>query len=163
MKKVLAVSAILIIIALFAVLFIGYDFLKTIENRETYVGVTYRGDSVAEGKLLIDKVKGYTNLFVLQSGSLQRDFESVDELGDYAVSAGMSFLPYFGTYIKQTFSTWLETAKQRWGDRLLGIYYGDEPGGALLDDYVEFEKKTGGDSITKTRYGDINAEKTERD
>src|SRR3972149_4748638 len=95
MKKILAVSAILIIIALFAVLFIGYDFLKTIENRETYVGVTYCGDSVAEGKLLIDKVKGYTNLFVLQSGSLQRDFESVDELGDYAISAGMYFPAIF--------------------------------------------------------------------
>src|SRR3989304_3501127 len=104
MKKVLAVSAILIIIALFAVLFIGYDFLKTIENRETYVGVTYCGDSVAEGKLLIDKVKGYTNLFVLQSGSLQRDFKSVDELGDYAVSSGLYFLPYFGTYIEESFS-----------------------------------------------------------
>ena len=64
---------------------------------------------------MIDKVKGYTNLFVLQSGLLQRDFKSVDELGDYAVSAGMYFLPYFGTYIQSSFSSWLETAKQRWG------------------------------------------------
>src|SRR4030065_1857727 len=108
---------------------------------------------------MIDKAKGYTNVFVLQSGELQRDFESVNQLGDYAVAAGMRFLPYFGTYIKQPFSSWLETAKQRWGDRLLGVYYGDEPGGKMLDDYVEFEKTVDGDSISKTRYGDVKVEK----
>lgn len=160
MKKVFAVSAILIIIALFAVLIIKYDFPKTTENNQTYVGVAYCGDSVAEGKLLIDKVKHYTNLFVLQSGSLQRDFKSVDELGEYAVSSGLYFLPYFGTYIEATFSAWLETAKQRWGNRFLGVYYGDEPGGKMLDDYVEFKDTTTGDSIMKTKYGDIVVEKS---
>jgi hypothetical protein len=49
--------------------------------------------------MLIDKVKGYTNLFVLQCGQLQRSLESVDELGDYAVSSGLYFLPYFGNYL----------------------------------------------------------------
>jgi hypothetical protein len=161
MKKVLAVSAILIIIALFAVLLIGYDSLKTTENPETYVGVTYCGNSVAEGKLLIDKVKGYTNLFVLQSGQLQRSLESVDELGDYAVSSGLYFLPYFGAYIEQPFSAWLETAKQRWGNHFLGVYYGDEPGGKMLDDYVKFTDATTGDPITKTKYGDIVVEKSD--
>ena len=70
--------------------------------------MSYGGDSVIDGKLLIDKVKEYSNLFVLQSGSLQRDLNSVNELGDYAVSSGMYFLPYFGNYIELTFSDWLE-------------------------------------------------------
>jgi hypothetical protein len=160
MKKVLAVSAILIIIALLAVLFIGYDALQTSETPEVYAGVTYCGNSVAEGKLLIDKVKGYTNLFVLQSSNLQRDFPSVDELGDYAVSSGLYFLSYFGAYIEQTFSAWLETAKQRWGTRFLGVYYSDEPGGKMLDDNVKFTDTATGDSITKTRYGDLAVEKS---
>jgi len=160
MKKVLAVSAILIItVLLFAVFFVNYTSLKNTET--VYVGVTYCGNSVEEGKLLIDKVKHYTNLFVLQSGSLQRDLESVDELGDYAVSAGLYFLPYFGHYIEETFSVWLETAKQKWGTNLLGVYYGDEFGGKMLDDYVEFKNTTTGDSIMKTRYGDIVVEKAD--
>jgi hypothetical protein len=161
MKRVLAVSAILIITALLAVLFIGYYSLQTTENPDIYVGITYCGNSVAEGKLLIDKVKHYTNLFVLQSGQLQRNLESVDELGDYAVSSGLYFLPYFGTYIESTFSAWLETAKQRWGTRFLGVYYSDEPGGKMLDDNVEFKDTTTGDSISKTKYGDTVLQKAD--
>jgi len=109
---------------------------------------------VAEGKMLIDKVKWYTNLFVLQSGQLQRNLASVDELGDYAVSSGLYFLPYFGTYIESTFSNWLTTAKQKWGNHFLGVYYSDEAGGKMLDGNVEFRNATG-DTVKKTIYGDI--------
>jgi len=159
MKRVLTVSAILIItLLLFAVFFVNYSNHST---ETVFVGVTYCGNSVEEGKLLIDKVKDYTNLFVLQSGVLQRDFGSVDELGDYAVSAGLYFLPYFGYYIEESFSVWLETAKQKWSAHLLGVYYSDEPGGKMLDDYVEFRNTTTGDSIMKTRYGDVVLEKSD--
>ena len=89
---------------------------------DIYVGVTYCGNTVSDAKLLIDKVKGYTNLFVLQSGLLERDFDSVNEIGDYAISAGMYFLPYFGNCVQSTFLSWLDQAKQRWGTHLLGIY-----------------------------------------
>ena len=79
----------------------------SVNGTETvYVGVTYCGNSVKDGKALIDKVKHYTNLFVLQSGTLQRDLESVNELGDYAISSGMYFLPYFGYYIEETKMGW---------------------------------------------------------
>ena len=156
-------AAILVITALIA-LFFGIssfrnDSSTSAESPEAYVGVAYCGDTVAQGKLMIDKVKDYTNLFVLQSGLLQRDLESVDELGDYAISAGMYFLPYFGNYIQSSFSIWLETAKQKWGTHLLGVYYSDEPGGKMLDGYVEFNDAITGDSITKTTYGDIVVKK----
>src|SRR4030042_1869544 len=159
MKRVFMVSAILIItILLVAVLLANYNFFE--KEATVYVGVTYCGDSVEGGKTLIDKVKHYTNLFVLQSGLLQRNLTSVNELGEYAVSAGLHFLPYFGYYIAASFSPWLETAKQKWGTRFLGVYYCDEPGGKMLDDYVEFKNTTTGDSIMKTRYGDVVLEKS---
>ena len=163
MKRVFAVSAILIItIASVAMLLTQYYVRKNMEKEEeTFVGVTYCGNSVEGGKLLIDRVKSYTNLFVLQSGSLQRDLKSVDELGDYAVSAGLYFLPYFGSYIQPSFFLWLENATQRWGTRFLGVYYDDEPGGKMLDDYVEFKDTTTGDSIMKTTYGDIVVQKSD--
>jgi hypothetical protein len=159
MKKLLAASAILII-ALSTALVITYDTFQTAETPEVYVGVAYGGNSVEEGKQLIDKVKGYTNLFVLQSGLLQRSPDSINELGDYAVASGMYFLPYFGNYVEATMSAWLETAKQKWGNRLLGVYYSDEQGGKMLDDDVKFTNAATGDTITKTKYGDIVVKKS---
>ncbi len=146
----------IVIIALFAVVFTENNPSASSQNSpKAYVGVTYCGDSVAQGEQLIDKVKGYTNLFVLQSGVLEQDFKSVNELGDYAVAAGMYFLPYFGVYVPAAFSAWLISAKERWGNHLLGVYYGDEPGGKMLDDYVYFNDSATGATITKTIYGDI--------
>ena len=159
MKKLLAASAILII-ALSTALVIAYEAFQNAETPEVYVGVSYGGNSVEEGKQLIDKVKGYTNLFVLQSGLLQRNLDSVDELGDYAVSSGMYFLPYFGNYIEATMSAWLENAKQEWGNRFLGVYYSDEQGGKMLDDDVKFTDEATGDTIPKTKYGDMVVKKS---
>lgn len=149
----------IVIVLLSGLLLTNYDFSATNENPHAYVGIAYCGDTVDQGKQLIDKVKDYTNLFVLQSGLLQRDLKSVDELGDYAVDAGMYFLPYFGVFIQDSFSGWLESAKEKWGDRFLGVYYGDEPGGKMLDHYVEYDDELTGDSITKTKYGDIVVQK----
>lgn len=160
-KKILLMLAVaLLTIAVIVVLLVQLNHFGNVEKEhEIYVGVTYCGNSVEGGKQMIDRVKGYTNLFVLQSGDLQRDLGRVNELGDYAVASGMYFLPYFGTYIKQTFSTWLETAKEKWGDNLLGIYYGDEPAGKMLDDNVNFGTTNAGDIVSKTRYGDIVVQK----
>ena len=163
MKRAFTAIALILVIAV--AMFIGIllarnDSPKDSENPQAYVGVAYCGNSVAQGKQMIDKVKGYTNLFVLQSGLLERDFTSVDELGDYAVAAGMYFLPYFGTFVQSSFSVWLETAKQKWGTHLLGVYYADEPGGKMLDGNVEFKDAVTGDTITKTTYGDIAVQKS---
>ena len=162
-----AFTAIILVVTVVIALFVSIslsrnDSSTSSENPKAYVGVAYCGDTVAQGKLMIDKVKDYTNLFVLQSGLLQRDLNSVDELGNYAISAGMYFLPYFGNYIQSSFSLWLETAKQKWGTHLLGVYYSDEPGGKMLDGYVEFKDAITGDSITKTTYGDIVVQKNQR-
>jgi len=160
-KLYLIVTTILIITML---LLAGFLLNKQTPNRETerpqaFVGISYCGNTVADGKQLIDKVKGYTNLFVLQSGILYRDLPSVEELGDYAINAGMYFLPSFGEFIQEPLSDWLDAMKIKWGDHLLGVYHSDEPGGKMLDDYVKFSDPITGDSITKTKYGDIVVQK----
>jgi len=157
MKRILILSTIFLILIVSTVPFLfKNDFSSEEKNKETvFVGITYCGDTIEGGKALIDKVKNYTNLFVLQSGTLQRDLEKVEELGDYAISSGLSFLPYFSTYLPHLISPWLETATCKWGNQFLGVYYGDEPGGRMLDDYVEFKDVQTDDTIMKTRYGDI--------
>lgn len=98
-----------------------------------YVGVTYCGESSEEAKQLIDRVKNYTNLFVLQSGSLQEFSDKINDIGDYAISSGMSFIVYFGVDKWWFLGNWLETYEDQWGDQFLGVYYGDELGGKILE------------------------------
>jgi len=78
-----------------------------------YVGVTYCGESPEEAKQLIDKVKNYSNLFVLQSGPLQQFPEKINEICDYAVSSGMHLIVYFGVDQWWLLRNWLETCEGR--------------------------------------------------
>jgi hypothetical protein len=99
-----------------------------------YVGVTYGGATVEGAKLLIDKVKDCTNLFILASGNLQQNTTAIEEIGDYAIAAGLNFAPYFGTSSSMTaYQNFAKTAQQRWGNHFTGMYFFDEPGGKILD------------------------------
>ncbi|MCL2134385.1 MAG: hypothetical protein FWH37_02360 [Candidatus Bathyarchaeota archaeon] len=119
------------------------------ETQKTfYVGVTYCGNSVQEAKELVDKVKNYTNLFTLQSGTMQNATE-VEEIGDYVVASKMSFAVYnsdkiyYGTVGGIGVNQWALSAKERWKEQFIGIYYRDEPGGDLLDGKLVNLEKTG--------------------
>ena len=88
-----------------------------------------------EAKQLIDHVKNYTNLFVLQSGFL-KTYGDITEIGDYAVNAGLKFIFYFGDSSgpAATANMLVENAEERWNSSFLGVYYKDEPGGKILDE-----------------------------
>ncbi|MFC1487700.1 hypothetical protein ACFLRN_08455 [Thermoproteota archaeon] len=133
------------VIAIFAsaiiLLSFGAVLLNLSSDSETfYVGVSYCGESVEEAKLLIDRVKDYTNLFVLQSGPLQIAPDTINEIIDYAVSSGMNFMVFFGDNSQEELDTWLKTGKDQWDDHFLGVYYADEPGGKMLDSRVQLNK-----------------------
>src|SRR3972149_9074867 len=66
-----------------------------------YVGVTFGGNTTTEAKLLIDRVKSYTNLFVIQSGPVSKNEAVMTEISEYAIDAGLHLIVYFG---------WLEPA-----------------------------------------------------
>jgi hypothetical protein len=121
-----------------------------------YVGVTYSGNSTVEAKALIDKVKNYTNLFVLQSGPLQENLTATTEVCDYAVDNGLNIIVYYGSYYsnRNVVSAFLNASGNRWGEHFLGLYYGDEPGGKMLDSQVDlYDEKTGEKAVTKDAYG----------
>jgi hypothetical protein len=116
-------------------------------NPNAYVGVAFCGNTTAEAKLLIDKVKTYTNLFILDSGRnpISENQTKVEQICDYAVSQGLSVIINVGIKDASNTSAWswfwqqpsLDGIKQRWterwGNKFLGIYYNDEPGGVQLD------------------------------
>ncbi len=136
---ILAISALA-----FDVFYINHDQAQS--KPMPYVGVAFGGNTTQEAKLLIDKISGYTNLFVLDSGRnpISRNQSSVEEICSYAVSKGLSVIVNLGIddVLETNEKTWfwdqpLNSTKQRWtdmwGDKFLGIYYNDEPAGIQLD------------------------------
>ena len=130
--------------------FVFFLFAQTLSLRNAgdfpvYVGVSFNGETVADARLLIDRVKDYTNLFVLGSTPVSRNETATNEVCDYAVSQGLSIIVNFGYYDPNPSSPdeafrrwswqhdWVVTASQMYGSRFLGVYYDDEPGGVTLD------------------------------
>jgi hypothetical protein len=144
LKKSLA-SLILIVTVLLAAVLGSFFFLnqsqsQAVNAEKGYVGVAFCGNTASEARLLIDRVKSYTNLLVLQSGPVSRNETATNEICDYAVQAGLSIVVYFGDLNPRVLTNetiwrvdWVNSARQRWGERLLGVYYYDEPGGIWLD------------------------------
>ncbi len=135
-KHVLILSLILVIVIATASFIISYPAINSsTEPSPVYVGVAFGGNTTAEAKLLIDRVKNYTNLFVVQSGPVSKNETSLNEIVDYAVAAGKDVIVYFGWFDPRYpwRVSWLDMAKQRWGSRFLGLYLNDEQGGIQID------------------------------
>ena len=142
-----AVLVLVIAVSVFAAV-VSYNLQSDPEvygpKKPFHLGVTYCGSSVNEAKLLVDRVKNYTNLFVVQSNYLQAHFEELVNVCDYAVDAGLNIIVYSSSYqIQQTnLEKILAYSQQNWGNHLLGVYYDDEPGGKMLDGRVELGNLT---------------------
>jgi hypothetical protein len=106
------------------------------QNSEVYFGVTFGLNTTSQAKLLIDKVKSYTNLFVIDSWNITTNETVLNEVCDYAVSSGLNIIVYFAFISHVIYPwqiNWITNAREKWGNKLLGIYYFDEPGGKQID------------------------------
>ena len=116
---------------------------------DLFVGVTYSGDSVSDAKILIDRVKSFTNLLVVQSGPASRNQTLLNEICNYAFDAGLSFIVYFGKLDLDWQRLWLERVEDKWGSSFLGVYFFDEPAGSLLDSIDEMWNDSLGENPKK--------------
>ena len=110
-------------------------------RNETYLGVTFSSETAAEARLLIDKVKNYTNLLVVDSGPVSKNETTLDEICEYAANAKLSIIVYFGNLSYPWQLEWMNNAKQKWGDYFLGIYLYDEPAGTPYKQYLALRSR----------------------
>jgi len=136
-RKLIIIIAILLMALVVTSLFLAIELLRPkVAGREFYVGVEYAyGNQVSEVQQLVDKVKDYTNLFVLGSVNLTFNQAALYEASDYIVNAKLKLIVQFTGSDQYNYSIfdWMATAKLKYGDDLLGIYRYDEPGGNQLD------------------------------
>jgi hypothetical protein len=142
MKKEYVFSLILIFILLITTvsLFVSYNQSSNCQNLQEpiYFGVAFGGETVMQAKLIIDRTKSYTNLFILDSGinSISTNESAAKEVCDYAVNSGLNIIINMGSWTPNNWPwqiKFLNNSRSIYGDKFLGAYYDDEPGGIPLD------------------------------
>ncbi len=135
-------STFLITLILVSLFLVTNWFSNQTISRQFYVGVEYAyGNNqtaqaqVSQIQSLVDKVKNYTNLFVIGSLSITFDRTALGEACDYIFNAKLNFIVLFTGLDLYSYSItgWMQDAKLKYGERFLGIYRYDEPGGNQLD------------------------------
>ena len=90
---------------------------------ECYVGVAFCGNTTAEAKLLVDRVKDYTNLLIIQSGPVSINETALNEICEYSIAANLDVIVFFGDLdpriiandtSKSWRTAWVDLAKLRW-------------------------------------------------
>ena len=97
MKKRLAVVSLVIVIVVASIFATTQLLLKIVslpafQKSGFHVGVSFNGNTTAQAELLIDRVKNFTNLFVVQSGPVSVNETSLNEIVNYAVVAKLDVL-----------------------------------------------------------------------
>jgi len=127
---------------------------KQSSDPEFFVGVEYAIDnySVEGCKELVDRVKNFTNFFVIDTVGITYDIYKLNKVCDYVYESGLYFMVFFlplhEEYVVSTDDgeqrlhvmrynyyphLWVADAKETYGGKFLGAYAMDEPGGHQLD------------------------------
>ena len=145
MKKsarwVIVASVLLLTVLIGSFVFQRLLISESAQGSASYVGVAFGGNTTSEAKLLIDRIKGHCNLFILQSGPISTNETATNEICDYAVASELNIIVYFGDLDPRILAeknltwraTWISSAKSHYGEHFLGVYYYDERGGIYLD------------------------------
>jgi len=141
LKREHVLSLILVIILIISTvsLLVSYTQSSSIQQKKPfYVGIAFGGNTTDQAKLLIDRTKSYTNLFILDSGinAISTNKSAVQEICDYAINAGLNIIVNLGTFTRENWPWQIQffnSSTEKYGDKFLGAYYDDEVGGIPLD------------------------------
>jgi hypothetical protein len=162
-RKLAILTATLLIALILLTLFLAINLLSNqTTGRQFYVGVEYAyGNNqtaqvqVTQVQALVDKVKAYTNLFVMDSVGLTSNSTALSEACDYIFNAKLNFIVLFTGLDRYSYNItqWIVEGKSRYGGAFLGIDRYDEPGGNQLDNGTfQLIKDTTSYTQTATNY-----------
>ena len=162
-RKLASLTATLLIALILLTLFLAIILLSNqTTGRQFYVGVEYAyGNNqtaqvqVTQVQALVDKVKAYTNLFVMDSVGLTSNSTALSEACDYIFNAKLNFIVLFTGLDRYSYNItqWIVEGKSRYGGAFLGIDRYDEPGGNQLDNGTfQLIKDTTSYTQTATNY-----------
>ena len=137
--KIKWLSCISLVFLLILLLFIGIHAQEEQPSKrslpDVLVGVDVVHDSVEDIKRFVDEVKLYTNFFVVGSTGITWNITKLDDVCQYIYDNGLYFTIYLhpDPSVESYQVQWIDHARQRWGDRFVGLYAYDEPGGNQID------------------------------
>ena len=125
---------------LIALLFVGISsYLQPRSDSDQvdlFFGVDAVFASVENTKLLIDKVKSYTNFFVIGSTAITWNATRLNDVCQHLNDSGL----YFSNYVHPSLpeynfsdAEWIREARQKWPSNFLGLYAYDEAGGYQIE------------------------------
>jgi hypothetical protein len=153
-KLLFVFTLIVIIVSPLFLATLNHGNIRQSSDPEFFVGVEYAIDnySVEGCKKLVDRVKNFTNFFVIDTVGITYDIYKLNEVCDYVYDSGLHFMVFFlplheeyeapsedGQHSKLVLRynyyphLWIADAKEKYGDKFLGSYTMDEPGGHQLD------------------------------
>ena len=136
-QKTLVLAIVLVVVVLVSLVAALDWFVNSAEVPEFYVGVemAYQNANVSDVRTMVDRVKDYTNVFVIGSVELTYNESALDESCDYIHSAGLKIIVLLTNFTNYSFDTriWTNKSQLKFGDDFLALYRYDEPGGDQLD------------------------------
>jgi hypothetical protein len=139
--KTVVLGIVLIVVLSVSVIATAYWWLNSVDSAsEFFVGVEFAySGNVDDLKSLVDKVKNYTNVFVIGALEISFNQTALNESCDYVVNSGLNLIVFFTDSEEYHYASnytifdWMTEAKQKYGDKFLAVYRYDEPGGNQLD------------------------------
>ena len=144
-RKYVILAAMMLIVVISVSLFLTFNKpSKQTAARPFYVGVEYAyGGQFSEVKALVDRVKDYTNFFVIGIPSLTFNRTALDLSCDYIYNSKLNFIVLITSFPMYNDSNgyppnnsvfdWIGNATLKYGNQFFGIYRFDEPGGNQID------------------------------
>ncbi|MDH5623090.1 MAG: hypothetical protein OEY39_01295, partial [Candidatus Bathyarchaeota archaeon] len=123
---------VILVVALLLALIIVGTFRKE-KVADVFVGVEVGYDNVDDIVRFVDEVGEYVNLVVIGSLNVTTNATKLTTVCDYLYNKGLYFVPFMFLTEFLEKADFFQVAKERWGERFLGVYVSDEPGGRQFD------------------------------